>query len=127
MVYGEKDERGIKCRTPSMFEIPGVREAAIWQPILATSYRPSGEILSTDNFFQDYKYFYGNPECDEIRIIDERREKYFFHEDGNLDLNGERFNYTQYCVATIGLICIVLYVKKYLNISNYLIRLQFHN
>ena len=89
MVYGEKDERGIKCRTPSKFEIPGVREAAIWQPVLATSYRPSGEILATDNFFQDYKYFYGNPECDEIRIIDMRREKYFFHEDGNLDLNGE--------------------------------------
>jgi hypothetical protein len=90
-----------ECRDPSTI---GRREAAIWQPTLATSYRSSGEILATDNFFQDYKYFYGKPECanNNMRVIDERVEQYFFHEDGNLDLNGERFNYTQYCVATIG-------------------------
>ena len=90
------------CSEPAKIVQPGVQEAVIWQPTLATSYKSSGEILATDEFFQDYKYFYGKPECKDIRTIDERHEQYFFHEDGNLDLNGERFNYTQYCVATIG-------------------------
>ena len=92
------------CKNPEVLDTQNVRKAAIWQPTLATSYKSSGEILSTDNFFQDYKYFYGKPNCNnELLIIDEKRgENYFFHEDGNLDFKGQRFNYTQYCVATIG-------------------------
>ena len=90
------------CRDPSMFEQPGVMEAAIWLPTLVTRYKSASEILATDNFFQDYKYFYGEPQCQDLQVIDERVHPYFFHEDGNLNLNGTRFNYTQYCVATIG-------------------------
>ena len=92
------------CKMPELFDDPSVRKAAIWQPTLATSYKSSGEILATDNFFQDYKYFYGKPDCNtELLVIGEKRgENYFFHEDGNLDFKGHRFNYTQYCVATIG-------------------------
>ena len=118
MVYhtnsSTNSEMAGECRDPSTIGQLGTREAAIWQPTLAISYRSSGEILATDNFFQDYKYFYGKPECanNNKRVIDERSEQYFFHEDGNLDLNGERFNYTQYCVATIGNYSLVYLYKN---------------
>ena len=92
------------CRDPTNFDQPGVLEAATWLPTLVTRYKSASEILATDNFFQDYKYFYGQPKCNNIKeTIDERIYPYFFHEDGNLNLNGTRFNYTQYCVATIGI------------------------
>ena len=108
MVYQKNDNTNIMsmdhhCRDPSLFDQPGVMEAAIWLPTLVTRYKFASEILATDNFFQDYKYFYGKPQCHDIQVIDERVHPYFFHEDGNLNLNGTRFNYTQYCVATIGI------------------------
>ena len=108
MVYDEignfNPNKNGYCRKLDTTKDPNIRKAAIWQPTLATSYKSSGEILSTDNFFQDYKYFYGKPDCNtELVVIDEKLgEHYFFHEDGNLDFKGQRFNYTQYCVATLG-------------------------
>ena len=116
MVYlkdaNEDSEANGYCGEPSIIDQPGIRKAAIWQPTLATSYKSSGEILSTDNFFQDYKYFYGKPDCNnELLVISENEgEEYFFHEDGNLDFKGQRFNYTQYCVATIGKYSKSLYI-----------------
>ena len=107
MIYqknkGDNAFREGQCIEPANISQPGVLEAVIWLPTLVTRYKSASEILATDNFFQDYKYFYGKPECEDIRIIDERYQPYFFHEDGNLNLNGTRFNYTQYCVATIGI------------------------
>lgn len=115
MVY-QKDESDNtfmegQCREPTMLGQPGVLEAAIWLPTLVTRYKSASEILATDNFFQDYKYFYGKPGCNDIRVIDERHDPYFFHEDGNLNLNGTRFNYTQYCVATIGITLMKLILR----------------
>ena len=102
-----------QCREPSILGQPGVLEAAIWLPTLVTRYKSDSEILATDNFFQDYKYFYGKPECNDFHVIDERHHPYFFHEDGNLNLNGTRFNYTQYCVATIGIFFLMLELRNY--------------
>ena len=73
MVYQKNSSTNSKmegeCSDPEAIGQLGVRNAAIWQPTLATSYRPSGEILATDNFFQDYKYFYGKPECGKNNIL----------------------------------------------------------
>ena len=73
--YGDDDTTtaaAVHCHDPTNIDHPGVKEAAVWLPTLVTRYKSASEILATDSFFQDYKYFYGQPECAQTRVIDER-------------------------------------------------------
>ena len=74
----------------------GGGDKAVWVPRLVS--RLNHEI---SNIIQDYKYFYGFPKCRGSQIYDLGAKEFFFEEDGGLNLNGTKFNYTQYCVATI--------------------------
>eukprot|EP00095_Tigriopus_kingsejongensis_P008791 snap_masked-scaffold120_size336265-processed-gene-2.2 protein:Tk08791 transcript:snap_masked-scaffold120_size336265-processed-gene-2.2-mRNA-1 annotation:"centrosomal protein of 97 kda" len=70
----------------------------VWEPTLMDNKEEpiSGPI-------HDIKYFYGGISCPNhhVQAYNSRHNDFHFYETGELVINGDRINYTQYCVANI--------------------------